>query len=250
MPRVFLTPDNLVNNQVIITGKDLHHLRDVLRLSIGDTFNGVLDGVTYQLRIQEITHTHIRAGMESVNQRGAESPLFVHLYQGLPKGEKMDWIVQKATELGVAEITPVNCARTVVRLDEKKGRERTARWQRIAEEAAKQAGRERIPPVHEPLSFTAAVSRIEAGTLHLFPWEEEATTGLKSLLRTFAGRRLAVWIGPEGGFTGEEAEAARQRGACSVTLGPRILRTETAGLTVLSIIQYELGDMGEATWQK
>ena len=176
-------------------------------------------------------------------QETRELPVSITLYQGLPKAEKMELIVQKAVELGAAAIIPVEMHRSVVRLDEKKAAAKQKRWQAIAEAAAKQAGRSVIPEVALPLSFKEALRRVEAeGTeLCLLPYERSSgMAATRELIRSIkAGQRIAVMIGPEGGFEETEVDAAENQGFHVLTLGKRILRTETAGLVMLSLVMAE-----------
>jgi len=177
-----------------------------------------------------------------------EPALKVILVQGLPKGDKFDLIIEKSTELGVSVILPVRSRRTVVNLEAAKVEKRLARWQRIAQEAAKQYGRAVVPRVEPLRDFAQVVMELSPHGLALIPWEEEKNRSLKEVIAQSKGLTgpVTVFIGPEGGFEEEEVMLARQRGANPVSLGPRILRTETAGVAVLAILMYQLGDLGGA----
>lgn len=252
MARFFVSDNSISGNMAVITGSDVKHISRVLRLKPGAAVSlAVGAGREFTARIKEITNKEVVCEITGEQRVSAEAPVKVVLYQGLPKGEKMELIVQKSTELGVAMIVPVICERTVVKLDEKKGSERRQRWQKIAEEAAKQSRRTTIPEVTGPMPFGKALDRaVEPGVLGIMPWEEEAALGIKQVLTEYAEgsregcREVAVFIGPEGGFSPEEAMLARERGISLVSLGPRILRTETAGIAAAAVILYELGDLG------
>lgn len=176
---------------------------------------------------------------------GGEPPLRVVLVQGLAKGDRMDTVVQKGTELGAAAFWPVLCKRSVVRLDASKKAARLQRWQRIAAGAAKQCRRALVPEVLQPLDWSAALNIIPPGALVLVPWENETGCTLKEVLQSRSRPdEVYLLIGPEGGLEDNEVEEARLRGGIPVTLGPRILRTETAGPAVVAMILYQWGDLG------
>jgi 16S rRNA (uracil1498-N3)-methyltransferase len=236
--------------RVTITGSDVRHIGRVLRLGPG-AMVACVDGTGRELtaRIKEINNNAVVCEITAETVSAAEPPVQVTLCQGLPKGDKMELIIQKCCELGVHRIIPVNCARTVVQLDAKKAVQRQVRWQRVAEEAAKQARRGNIPRVVELTDFSAALCQVPTGALALLPWEEEGQAGFKAALRESRRAKpdnpeIWLFIGPEGGFTTEEANLARQAGCRTVTMGPRILRTETAAITALALVMYELGDIG------
>lgn len=246
MARFFVLSEQAEGDRITITGPDVKHIGRVLRLGPGDPVTCVDEtGRELTAVIKEINNNAVVCAITGETMSLAEPPVKVTLCQGLPKGEKMEFIIQKCSELGVHRIIPVNCARTVVRLDDKKAAQRQVRWQRVAEEAAKQARRGNIPQVAELTDFTAALSQAPPDALALLPWEEEGQAGLKAALREYcAGSEVWIFIGPEGGFTTEEANQARQAGCRTVTLGPRILRTETAAIAALTLVMYELGDIG------
>lgn len=250
-PRFFITAEAVRGPQIIMTGDDLRHIRTVLRKQPGDLLI-LLDGKgkEYTARIVRMERTEIVAEVVSEITREAPHPV-ITLCQGLPKADKMDWIVQKATELGVAAIVPLITERTIVKIkDEEK---RVSRWQKIAREAAMQSNRPDIPLVEPVQSFRNFIfslapdprpldprsSAPEPGTLLLLPWEE-GTLPIKDILRETSGiKKIIVLIGPEGGFSEAEAGAARGKGFHPVSLGPNILRTETAAVAVLSMVLYE-----------
>jgi len=246
MARFFVPQEAIQQNKAVITGPDVKHITRVLRLKPGDTIGLSSGGREFAARITEITKKEGVCEIVSENPVSTEPPVRVTLYQGLPKGDKMELVIQKSTELGVSCLVPVVCERTVIKLDEKKARERQARWQKVAQEAAKQSRRTSIPEVREPLNFDRVLASVKDGTLAVMPWEEETSVGMRQVLRNPGGpvKEVAVFIGPEGGFSAREAGMARDRGVRLVSLGPRILRTETAGIAAAAIIMYELGDLG------
>jgi len=254
MARFFVTEDSIKNDQAVITGPDVKHITRVLRLGHGDKVGlCARDGREFTAEIIEISNSEVVCGITAEVKTFPEPPVKVTLYQGLPKGDKMELVIQKSTELGVSRIVPVICARTIVKLDETKAAVRRTRWQRLAEEAAKQSRRAAIPEVAEPLVFDKALTELSGAVLAVMPWEEEHTRGIGDLLKTCTIKtdpgtkiEVAVFIGPEGGFSKQEAELAGSYGVFRVSLGPRIMRTETAGIVTVALILYELGDLGGA----
>lgn len=248
MARFFIS-DNLVeqDQKVVITGPDVKHISRVLRLGPGDKIellNGT--GQEFEAKITDIMNNEVVCEILTRRQVSSESPVQVTLYQGLPKSDKMETVIQKTTELGVYRIVPVVCERTVVKLDDKKASSRRLRWQRVAEEAAKQSRRTIIPEVTEPVSFSEAMRQIAVEVFAIMPWEEQQPSeSIGKVLNANLGKKeVAIFIGPEGGFSKSEAEAAKTRGVYHVSLGPRILRTETAGIVAVAIVLYQLGDLG------
>ena len=233
----------------ILTGPTARHVASVLRLRSGDRivlFDG--SGREFPAQIVRVDRQEVRVvvGDEVVVIR--ESPLSVHLALGISRPGIMDLIVQKATELGVVEITPMETERSQGRRSGHRATERLTRWERIAREAARQCGRNRIPHV-APLAQFSQVVREEASpnALRLICWEEETRRGLKEALTTRVQvAEVSLLIGPEGGFSSAEVAAAMTAGFHIVSLGPRILRTETAAIAVVSLLQYEMGDLGVA----
>lgn len=248
MPRFFIDPALIRGDRVTIGGSEAHHMNHVLRLGPGDIIT-LLDGRgnLFQGRIETIRDGQVQCQLLHREPAGAEPPLDVVLVQGLAKGERMDLVIQKGTELGVRSFIPVQCNRSVVRLDAKKGAVRRERWQRIAQGAAKQCGRGLVPEVMAPVAWSAALDLIPPRGLVLLPWEEEINRTLKAELQA-RKKPEVVWIiiGPEGGLEKHEVDQARERGAIPVTLGPRILRTETAGLAAVTMLLYQWGDLGGA----
>lgn len=232
--------------QVVITGADVNHIKNVLRMAAGGRIAAVEEetGRKYLCEIREITQENVVCRILSAEDAETELPAKIFLFQGLPKGDKMEWILQKAVELGCFEIIPVACKRCVVRLDEKKKKSRVERWQSISEAAAKQSGRQAIPQVKDVMTFSEALIYAADMEVRLIPYERAADMAeTKRLLDAVnRGERIAVFIGPEGGFEEEEIEAAKNAGVTPITLGRRILRTETAAITMLSWLMYLLED--------
>lgn len=241
MHRFFVEPGCIADGAVTIAGDDVKHISKVLRLRCGDEII-ICDscGSDYVCAIEDISPSQVVARILQKSPNTAESPLRITVYQGLPKSDKMDYIVQKCVELGVVSIVPVATARAVVKLhDEEKKR---TRWQKIAAEAAKQCGRGIIPQVGAVQSFAEVIDSLDADALNILPYENENQHRLKDALNGFEGNRVNIIIGPEGGFDPSETDAALQKGVHVVTLGPRILRTETAPIAAVSAVMYQLGD--------
>ncbi|MDD4238192.1 MAG: 16S rRNA (uracil(1498)-N(3))-methyltransferase [Desulfotomaculaceae bacterium] len=246
MPRFFVSPEQIKSGRVTITGPDVLHIVKVLRLGTGDNLT-VLDGrgKVYEAVVEQTGREAVICAVISESDAGDAPAVRITLVQGLPKGDKMDLIVQKATELGVWRLIPLVCERSVVKLIGDKPQRRLERWQRIALEAAKQCRRPDIPEVLPPFEWEEVLTGMPDGTVALIPWEEENLEPLKKALRESEPKGdVYVFIGPEGGFASAEVELARSHGIRPVTLGPRILRTETAGLAVLAMILYQFGDLG------
>ena len=244
MYHFFVEPSQIQGNKIIITGKDVNHIKNVLRMKPGEEIavsNG-LDGKEYHCGIAEWYEDRIVCDLFFVKEEGVELASKIYLFQGLPKADKMELIIQKAVGLGVYEIIPVASKRAVVKLDAKKAESKLIRWQAIAEAAAKQSKRGIIPKIKEVMSFQEAVAYSSCAQVKIIPYElaqgMERTKEIISGIRP--GEPVAVFIGPEGGFAEEEIEMAMQAGIEPVTLGRRILRTETAGMAVLSVIMYHL----------
>lgn len=201
-----------------------------------------MDGREYRCGIEEFAEDTVVCTLRFVKEEGVELPSEIYLFQALPKADKMELIVQKAVELGAHEIIPVAAKRCVVKLDEKKAANKVNRWQGISEAAAKQSRRGVIPLVHTPVTLQEAVEMAKDMDVRLIPYElAEDMSHTRSLIEAVGpGQRIAVFIGPEGGFEESEIQTALAAGIEPVTLGRRILRTETAGLTVLSWLMYHL----------
>ncbi len=251
MSRFFVKtePADLQQGHIIITGEDVKHIANVLRSRSGDHLelcDG--EGTDYDAVIDQLSKESIITRVIASKENQTEAPIDITLFQGIPKADKMDLIIQKCVELGVNRFVPVTTVRSVVKIgDARDVAAKAARWGRIAFEAAKQCDRGRIPVVEEPVGLDKALKIADGYGLKLLPYEEETDGSLCKVMSDpciYANRKIAIFIGPEGGFDRTEVEKAAQSGFRSVKLGPRILRTETAGIAVASILMYELGDMG------
>lgn len=244
MHQFFIEPSAIQKEHIIITGSDVNHIKNVLRMRIGEKIIAVdeVEGRKYLCEIKTLEEESILCKIVSIEEKKTELSAKIFLFQGLPKGDKMELIIQKAVELGCFEMIPVNCKRCVVKMDEKKQKSKVQRWQGISEAAAKQSGREVIPHVREVMPFSEALSYAKEMDVKLIPYEQAVDIEeTKKLFQTVkAGQKIAVFIGPEGGFEETEIEKAEKAGIVPVTLGRRILRTETAAITTLSWLIYEL----------
>lgn len=243
MYQFFVEPERIGAEQAVITGADVNHIRNVLRMKPGEAVrvsdgNGsCYDGVIETLLSDEVV---VRLSGEKIES--TELPVETVLFQGLPKSDKMELIIQKNTELGVSAIVPVATSRAVVKLDEKKADSKVKRWNGIAEAAAKQSKRTLIPEVRSVVSFKQALLEASAFDVKLMPYEnaEGMAFTRKCIGEIKPGAKVAIFIGPEGGFSEEEVAAASEAGFVPITLGRRILRTETAGMSVMSMLTYAL----------
>ena len=244
----FFTPKsniNLEQNTCIIEGEDVKHISRVLRCKENDKLEVCdMDNNEYICEIREINKDNILLDIiEKVNIK-RESSLKVKLYQGMPKGTKMELILQKLTEIGVDEIVLVQTKRSVTKIDNKKEDKKIERWERIIYEAAKQSKRGQIPTLRGVLSFKEALKDMENNDLNLCPYENERTISIKECLKDVNASTIGIFVGPEGGFEEDEIEKIQDMDGKVVSLGPRILRTETASVVASSIVLYELSDLG------
>ena len=244
MNQFFVSPDQIRDNTVTITGPDAHHICSVLRMRPGEQIRVCTgeDTQEYRCELKDVQEQEAVAQVLWTEDPHAELPCRITLYQGLPKGDKMELIIQKAVELGAYRIVPVETARAVVKLRAGREENKIRRWNAISESAAKQSKRMLIPQVSGVMSFEEALQEAAGRGRILFPYElagdmEQTRTVLRSLQ---PGEEIAVFIGPEGGFEPGEAERAIAMGASVITLGRRILRTETAGMCVLSMLLFLL----------
>lgn len=244
MYQFFIEPAGVREGHIVITGSDVNHIKNVLRMRAGEQMRAVsgAGNIKYLCEITELREHEIFCRILSAEETDTELPAKIFLFQGLPKGDKMELILQKAVELGCFEVIPVVSRRCVVKLEEKKRKSRVERWRTIAEAAAKQSGRGIIPDVHDVMTFSEALSYAGDMDLRLIPYERAADMAetKKCLGAVKPGQKIAVFIGPEGGFEEAEIEEARRAGVTPITLGRRILRTETAAITVTAWLMYLL----------
>ncbi|NMM61950.1 16S rRNA (uracil(1498)-N(3))-methyltransferase [Clostridium sp. P21] len=247
MHKFFVNKANIDNDRAFIDGDDVKHIYKVLRLQVGDNVNiNNCEGEEFLGEIDEINKKQVIVKIIKQLPLNNESNIEIYLFQGLPKSSKMDLIVQKATELGVKEVTPIVTERVVVKseLGEFK---KVDRWCRIALEACKQSKRSLVPKINTPIGFNNLLEFLKQIDLIIVPYENAEGYGIKKVVENINKRdvkKIAVIIGPEGGFDETEIETLKNLEAHIVTLGPRILRTETAGFVCISLLMYELGDIG------
>ncbi len=241
MRRLFV-PEPLAE-ELAIRGADAHHLMHVMRARLQDTLEVAgSDGRVGRMEITGFSSEGATLRLLETIQETQESPVSITLFQCVLKGEKMDFVVQKAVELGASRLVPVLSQNVVVRLDDKKRQAKCARWQKIADEAAKQCGIARKMTVSPVASLEEAILQVKEPLIFCYELEGQRTLG--EVLPQLEGRDISLLIGAEGGFTEAEATRLVEAGASCVTLGPRILRAETAALVALTILQYEKGDLG------
>ena len=247
MDRFFVDKNNinLENNTCVIVGEDVKHISKVLRCKIGEKLEICdKDNSEYICEITDINKEQVDLDIIEKREIKRESDLKVKLYQGLPKSTKMELILQKLTEVGVHEIVLVQTKRSVSKVDDKKEDKKLERWERIIYEAAKQSKRGKIPKLRGILSFKDALEDMKNNDLNIAPYENERTKSIKQAIKGVNINTMGIFVGPEGGFEESEIEAIEEISGKSVSLGPRILRTETASLVASSIVLYELSDLG------
>lgn len=249
MYQFFVEDAQILNGIVTIENEDVNHIKNVLRLKCGEKVRiSSNSGENYFGEIDTLADRMVLVRILEEHAADTELPNKIYLFQGLPKSDKLELIIQKAVELGACEIIPVAMKNCVVKLDEKKASAKQTRWQEIAKSAAKQSKRSVIPAVRKPLSYREALEAAAALDVRLVPYENErgmaATKEAVEAVRP--GQSIGIFIGPEGGFAEDEIALAKERGMQLVSLGRRILRTETAGLAMLSILMYYIESAGEA----
>lgn len=243
MYQFFVNDEQINNNTVTILGPDVNHIKNVLRMKRGEEINvsNGHDGREYRCGILEYTNDSVICELRFIKEDSHELPNKVFLFQGLPKGDKMESIIQKNVELGVFEIIPVKMRRCVMKIDEKKVPQKIARWQEIAVAAAKQSKRGIIPKITNPMTVKEAlIYAKEHCDIKLLPYE--MAEGMEYSRKLVGGIKdtdsVAIFIGPEGGFDPEEVAVSKEAGFSEITLGKRILRTETAGMFVMSVLSF------------
>ncbi len=247
MPKFFVTTNQIEGNTIIIQNEDVNHIKNVLRAKIDDTID-ICDCQTsknYICKIEQIEEKNIYCHIVEEIASNVEPHIQVSIFQGLPKADKMELVIQKSVELGVYDITPVEMKRCVVKLNDKDKIKKVQRWQKISEGAAKQSGRDRIPTIHPVINIHTLCENIKEYDFVLVAYENEKVNTLKQELKNIKQdqnkqMKIAIIIGPEGGIDKEEIAKLEEQNAKIITLGNRILRTETVALNMLSVIMYEL----------
>ncbi len=233
----FIEEGNRHNNRYIISGADFNHIKNVLRMKIGDEFLVSENNVSNLCRIENFDVESVIAEIIEESFQDTSLPIKIYLFQGLPKSDKLELIIQKAVELGAEGIIPVEMNRCIVKLDEKKKKSKTERWQSIAESAAKQSKRTSVPTVFNPMSYKQALEKASELDLFIVPYEckDEMKSTTDALSKIRSGMSVGILIGPEGGFELNEIDSAIKSGGIPVSLGKRILRTETAAITAVGM---------------
>lgn len=244
MYHFFVDPSAICEKEITITGKDVNHIKNVLRMKPGEeiSVSTTESSAEYRCIVKELSDDAVVCDLAFIKEEGNELPSKIYLFQGLPKGDKMELIIQKAVELGAFEIVPVEMKRCVMKLEPKKAPAKIARWQAISEAAAKQSKRTVIPEISMPVSFKKAIEMAKECTHRWVPYEmADGMPHTRDLLNSVnPGESVAIFIGPEGGFDQSEIDLAKEEGFEIITLGKRILRTETAGMVVLSLLMMKL----------
>lgn len=248
MPKFFVKNEQITDNKITIIGEDVNHIKNVLRLKIDDNINvcNVDTSINYTCGIYKINSDNIECIIFNETSSNCESNVQISIFQGLPKADKMELIIQKSVELGADEITPVEMKRCVVKIDEKSKRKKIERWQKISEVAAKQSGRDIVPKINNVVNIKNICNLINKYDIVLLAYENEKDNTLKNELTKLKNKenlKIGVIIGPEGGLEEQEVEILKEAGAKVITLGNRILRTETVALVVTGIIMYELENL-------
>ncbi|GAA0341054.1 16S rRNA (uracil(1498)-N(3))-methyltransferase [Bacillus carboniphilus] len=244
MQRYFVDSEQMDHDQIFIKGEDAHHINRVMRMKSGDSFIVVLpDGRSSVCEITQIEENQVTAKSSGWTKEEKELPIRVAIGSGLPKGDKLEWIIQKGTELGAHEFIPFNAARSIVKWDQKKSDKKLQRWEKIAKEAAEQSHRTIVPKIYAPINLKEVITKSKDFSYKMIAYEEEAKKGQRSRFASILQSlnqedSLLVLFGPEGGFSEQEVKELEENGFISVGLGPRILRTETAPLYVLSAVSY------------
>lgn len=237
MYNFFVESEAKKDGRYFISGSDFNHIKNVLRMNVGDTLLVSCDNSSDLCKITDIESNTVIVEIVEKNYKNTNLPIEIHLFQGLPKSDKLELIIQKSVELGVASVTPVSMKRSIVKIDDKKTKTKNQRWQAIAEAAAKQSKRNSVPKVCDILSYREMLKTAENLDLLLVPYEcADGMNATKQALKEIkSGMSVGIIIGPEGGFDQKEIEAAIQSGGKIISLGSRILRTETAAITSVAM---------------
>lgn len=251
MSKFFVRNEQIDDDKITIIGEDVNHIKNVLRLNVDDNIQicNLETSMNYTCGISKINNESIDCVIFNKIESNSESNVHINIFQGIPKADKMELIIQKSVELGVNEITPVGMQRCVSKIDEKSKNKKIERWQKISEVAAKQCGRDVIPKINEIINIKKICNLTSEYDIVLLAYENEEKNTLKDELLKIKDEakkklKIGVIIGPEGGMAKEEVKQLQESGARVITLGKRILRTETVAFTLTSIIMYELGDLG------
>ena len=233
----FVEPSSRVEDKFLITGADYNHIKNVLRMKKGDTFLVSCSDISHLCELLDINEDTATAVIIEENYQNTNLPIKIYLFQGLPKSDKMELIIQKAVELGVEGIIPTEMTNCVVKLEDKKKKSKKERWQAISESAAKQSKRSIIPEVYDVISYKDALKKAAELDLLLVPYEskEGMLSTVNALKEIKKGMSVGILIGPEGGFSEKEIALAEEKGGKIISLGKRILRTETAAITAVSM---------------
>ena len=246
MPKFFVESNQINEDEIVIQNDDVNHIKNVLRAKIGDNLDicNYMTSENYNCKIDEINDKYIKCKIIDRVNSNVESKVKVSIFQGLPKADKMELIIQKSVELGAYDITPVEMKRCVVKLNDKEKQKKVQRWQKISEVAAKQSGRNIIPKINDIVNVNQLCEKFKEYDLVLVAYEKEKLDTLKKELQKIDKSqnniKIAIIIGPEGGIEEKEIELFKENKAKIITLGSRILRTETVALNMISIITYEL----------
>lgn len=247
MPKFFVKQDQIKENIIEIKEEDIKHIKNVLRKEINDEIEicNQENGDNYKCKIEQINQENIKCRIIEKIENRKESQIYVNIYQGLPKADKMELIIQKSVELGVYRIIPTNMKRCIVKIEAKEEHKKIERWQKISEVASKQSGRSIIPKINPVIKISEICEKCSQYDKFIVAYENEEETTLKQELKDIKNGqdkeiKIGVLIGPEGGIDSTEIEYLQKNGAKIITLGKRILRTETVALNILSIIMYEL----------
>ncbi|MFV0441078.1 MAG: RsmE family RNA methyltransferase [Lachnospirales bacterium] len=242
MQRFYVKEKDINNNTITISGDNFKHITKVLRMKIGNEIYCSYNKMDYICAVSSIEDDYLTLIILDILENDTEPKNYIHLYQGLPKQDKLEYIIQKSTEVGVSEITPVETSFCISKIN-KKSKDKNKRLQKIAENAAYQCGRGVVPKVNEPINFKEMLLADFSSSLNIIAYEKEETTNLKKLLNCIDiehFEKINVFIGAEGGFAPEEIDRLKYHGFKTITLGKRILRTETAPIVLISNLIYEL----------
>ena len=248
MYRFFVAPEAISEKEVQITGDDVNHIKNVLRMAPGEeVVVSCGRGLDYECVIREVKDSMVLLDIKEIKPAVTELPVRITLFQALPKKDKMEFVIQKAIELGAAEIVPVQTKRCIVKLDAKKEEKKLQRWRTIAESAAKQSGRAIVPEIYSVLTMKEALAYGADIQTRLIPYElcEDMVGSVSAMKKAAEGESIGIFIGPEGGFERSEIEDAMAAGVVPISLGKRILRTETAGLATLSVLMFMIEGSGK-----